>query len=220
MGLRGFENRLERLVEGTAARFFRSGLTPLEVGYRIAREMDAARSAGVRGNIVVPNYYLVTVSPEDDDRFSQIEGTLTRDLAESARDHAEDNGYKFVGPVQVEIQRDDSLGVGRFHVKPGMREVPAESRRGALVPPLGGSIDLTVGGPSLIGRSSDCTVVFDDSNVSRHHAEIRPTAEGFVVSDLGSTNGTRVNGVPIQQQLLEHGDEVSFGSVRVTFEER
>lgn len=220
MGLRGFENRLERLVEGTAARVFRSGLTPLEVGYRIAREMDASRSAGVRGHVVVANSYLVLVSPEDDARFSQIEGTLTRDLAESAREHAADNGYDFVGPVQVEIRREDSLSVGRFDVQSSFKEVPPESRRAVLVPPIGGPINLTVGGPSVIGRLGDCTVMFDDSNVSRHHAEIQPTAEGFVVTDLGSTNGTRVNGSPVRQALLNHGDEIMFGSVRVIFEER
>ena len=57
-----------------------------------------------------------------------------------------------------------------------------------------------------------------DPNVSRNHAEIRPQGDRFVVVDLGSTNGTRVNGVRVDTQLLQDGDEVSFGNTRMRFE--
>ena len=57
-----------------------------------------------------------------------------------------------------------------------------------------------------------------DPNVSRNHAEIRPQGDRFVVVDLGSTNGTKVNGVRVTNQLLDDGDEVSFGNTRMRFE--
>jgi pSer/pThr/pTyr-binding forkhead associated (FHA) protein len=54
--------------------------------------------------------------------------------------------------------------------------------------------------------------------VSRKHAEIRPSGDGFVVADLGSTNGTRVNGLRVDQHQLAQGDELTFGSIRIVFE--
>ena len=61
-------------------------------------------------------------------------------------------------------------------------------------------------------------MVLSDSNVSRRHAELRRKGDGIFVTDLGSTNGTRVNGVPIREQLLASGDEISVGSTRLIFE--
>jgi pSer/pThr/pTyr-binding forkhead associated (FHA) protein len=54
--------------------------------------------------------------------------------------------------------------------------------------------------------------------VSRRHAELRRNGEAVVVTDLGSTNGTRVNGAPVREQVLSSGDEVSVGSTRLVFE--
>jgi pSer/pThr/pTyr-binding forkhead associated (FHA) protein len=54
--------------------------------------------------------------------------------------------------------------------------------------------------------------------VSRRHAEIRRVGEGVVLTDLGSTNGTRVNGTPVREQILVSGDEVGVGTTRLIFE--
>jgi pSer/pThr/pTyr-binding forkhead associated (FHA) protein len=70
----------------------------------------------------------------------------------------------------------------------------------------------------VIGRLPECGVVLQDSNVSRRHAELRRNGEVVVVTDLGSTNGTRVNGTPVREQVLSSGDEVSVGSTRLVFE--
>ena len=61
-------------------------------------------------------------------------------------------------------------------------------------------------------------MVLADPNVSRNHAEIRPQGEQYAVIDLGSTNGTRVNGVRIDKQVLQDGDELAFGNTRMRFE--
>jgi pSer/pThr/pTyr-binding forkhead associated (FHA) protein len=68
-----------------------------------------------------------------------------------------------------------------------------------------------------VGRLPDCGVQLGDASVSRHHAEVRSRGDGFVVVDLGSTNGTRVNGVRVDERELRDGDEVRFGTVRVQF---
>jgi pSer/pThr/pTyr-binding forkhead associated (FHA) protein len=72
--------------------------------------------------------------------------------------------------------------------------------------------------PLVIGRLPECGVVLQDANVSRRHAELRRNGEAVVVTDLGSTNGTRVNGAPVREQILSSGDEVSVGSTRLVFE--
>jgi pSer/pThr/pTyr-binding forkhead associated (FHA) protein len=69
-----------------------------------------------------------------------------------------------------------------------------------------------------IGRSPDCDITIVDSNVSRRHAEIQPRGDGFVVVDLESTNGTRVNGVRVTERELQDGDELAFGNTRMIFQ--
>lgn len=61
----------------------------------------------------------------------------------------------------------------------------------------------------LIGRSPECDIVVPDRQVSRHHAVLERTAAGFQIKDLGSKNGTHVNGVRIEEeQLLRDGDVI------------
>lgn len=72
---------------------------------------------------------------------------------------------------------------------------------------------------STLGRSRQCDVVLDDPNVSREHAEIRPRGGSWVLSDLGSTNGSRINGRPVERsEVLRPGDEIELGSTVLRFE--
>ena len=73
---------------------------------------------------------------------------------------------------------------------------------------------------TTIGRSSDCQVVLSDPNVSRRHAEIRHIGEGYSLIDLGSTNGTEVNGQRVVETALMNGDVISVGQTKLTFERR
>jgi pSer/pThr/pTyr-binding forkhead associated (FHA) protein len=72
---------------------------------------------------------------------------------------------------------------------------------------------------AVIGRSRDCDVVLDDPNVSRHHAEVRPSGGSWIVNDLGSTNGIKLNGRRVRgPESLKRGDEIELGTSRVTFD--
>jgi pSer/pThr/pTyr-binding forkhead associated (FHA) protein len=76
-------------------------------------------------------------------------------------------------------------------------------------------------GGAVIGRSRDADVVVDDPNVSRRHAEVRPSGGSWIVRDLGSTNGVKVNGRrldPSRAQSLHRGDELEIGTTHLTFE--
>jgi Protein of unknown function (DUF3662)/FHA domain len=92
-------------------------------------------------------------------------------------------------------------------------------RRRAVVLAGGKRLIVPPGG-ALVGRSRDCDIVLDDSNVSRRHAEISPSGgQGWLIKDLGSTNGVRVNGRAIDgPHPLESGDRVELGTVGVRFE--
>jgi hypothetical protein len=216
MGLQQFEERLERLVEGTLAKPFRSNLQPVEIGRRLTREMDLHRRVGVRG-LISPNAFVVTLSPADVERFSNFIDALSRELSDAAREHARLEGYSFVGPVEVEIFEGSALRPGRFTVEAEVREAADGGYLAELVLPDGRRVVIGTE-PLVIGRLPECGVVLQDTNVSRRHAELRRAGEGVVLTDLGSTNGTRVNGTPIREQILTSGDEVSVGSTRLIFE--
>ncbi|WCB91341.1 hypothetical protein DSM104299_00012 [Baekduia alba] len=92
------------------------------------------------------------------------------------------------------------------------------ARRRAIVVVDGKRLLVPPGG-AVIGRSRECDIVVDDSNVSRRHAEISPGGQGWRIQDLGSTNGVRVNGRQVDgPHPLESGDRLELGTVSVTFE--
>lgn len=217
MGVRGFERRVERLVEGTFARVFRSGLKPVELGRRLVREMDANRSVGVNGERVAPNHFTIELSHDDAQRFAEVQESLRRELADAAREHARDEGYAFLGPIDVEIRTSDRLRAGNFRIAAGLRESESGLAPGSLVLPDGERVVL---GEAIvtIGRLGDSTLVLEDPNVSRAHAEIRPHGTGFKLIDLGSTNGTIVNGERVGERQLQDGDVVEFGQIVIRFE--
>lgn len=216
MGLQGFERRLERLVEGTFAKAFRTGLEPVEIGRKIARALDTARVIGVKGGWVVPNDIVVYLSAPDLERFSSYTDMLARELADAAREHARDEGYQFLGPVTVAILEDDDLRTGSLEVVAEIVE-GQWIRVGALVMPDGRR--LTLGDEAAtIGRLPNCSVPIADPQSSRRHAEIRPHGDGFVVVDLDSMNGTTVNGRAIREHRLEDGDEIGIGTTTIRFE--
>ena len=76
------------------------------------------------------------------------------------------------------------------------------------------------GQTTVIGRSSECDVVLGDPNVSRRHAEIRRLGRGYSLVDLGSTNGTEVNGQRVTETSLMNGDVIAVGTTQITFERR
>jgi hypothetical protein len=217
MGLQQFERRLERLVEGVFAKAFRSGLQPVELGRRLTREMDQGRTVGVRGT-VAPNHFTFALSAADLKQFDTFRDALVRELAEAAREHAKSEGYRFMGPVEIELVEQGNVSTGTFLVAGEVREGVGGGPVGALVLPEGRRI--VVGDdPITIGRLAECDIpLTGDTNVSRRHAEIRRDGDEFVVADLDSLNGTRVNGAGVKTRRLADGDEITVGLTTLRFE--
>ncbi len=147
-----------------------------------------------------------------------IEDALVAELAEAAREYAREEGYHFMGPVNVELRVDNNLRSGRFGILSQLKQADAGTRSGTVVMPSGDRISL-VDDEHLIGRLADCTIVVSDGNTSRHHARISRSGSSFVIADLNSTNGTFVNG---ERLLADHrladGDIITVGSVSLRFE--
>jgi pSer/pThr/pTyr-binding forkhead associated (FHA) protein len=100
---------------------------------------------------------------------------------------------------------------------PAKRSTRRAPRQLVVHPPEGAPqvVDLT-GGPIRLGRSSSATVELDDVYVSDQHAEFLPDDDGWKVRDLGSTNGTYLNGAKVTQAThVSAGDQVRLGKTRV-----
>lgn len=212
------EHRLERMVDGVFFRRSKGSIRPIELGRRLVREMDDQRSVDVKGRRIVPNDFTVVLSAIDHAGFNDIEDALVAELTEAAREYAREEGYHFIGPVAVQLHVDNDLRGGRFQVLSRLKPATSGPGMASLVLPSGNRVDLGTA-KVTIGRLPECTISINDSNISRNHAEVTAGPTAFVVTDLGSTNGTMVNGVRINgQQALRDGDIISFGSTHVRFE--
>ena len=84
---------------------------------------------------------------------------------------------------------------------------------------IGGRTELLGSAGAVLGRSREADIVLDDANVSRKHAEVRPSGGSWTVRDMGSTNGVKVNGRRIDgAQSLKPGDVIELGTSHATFE--
>ena len=219
MVLRNFERRLEHLVEGTFARVFKTGLNPIEIGRRIVREIDANQSVAVDGALAVPNHYWVYISTADYERFQEVETPLTNELIEAARTHIADESYRVLGPVSVVLVEAAEYPEGTLQVQAQWREGATTPTTAAPVMETGERFTID-DGPFTVGRLPDCSLILSDENVSRHHAVIQRAPGGWTLTDHGSTNGTTVNGTPINEAQLQSGDHIVFGATPATFEAR
>jgi hypothetical protein len=149
---------------------------------------------------------------ETDDRLGLGEfGIQTRIVQPDDVDEVED------------LPADDQAGRTMIYSSAGRVAEPLEERartRNQTALLLYAGKRLVVGPTGVtLGRSRQCEVVLDDPNVSRQHAEIRPRGGSWVLTDLGSTNGSSVNGRRIDgPEVLKPGDELEFGTSQMTFE--
>jgi len=206
------------MVEGVFRRAFKSNVRPIEIGRRLIKEIDSNRTVDMKGRRVVPNQFVVRLAADDQAALADIESALITELAEAVKEYCADENYHLRGPVVVTIEIDQSVSTGRIEVdssvvKAGASEVVAKVT-------LPDDRKITLGKDTLIiGRLAECDIAFDDSNVSRRHAEIKALVGGYAVNDLGSTNGTKVNGVTITfERALRDGDIISVGSHSIRYE--
>lgn len=258
-----FEKGVAKVVNSAFAKTFRSEVKPVEIAAAIQREMDE-RTAAFRGRTVVPNTFDVELGSSDHQRVVEWgEEALAQEIAQAAIDHAREQGYSLVGPVEITFTDQPDLNTGLFRVhsstvradgaaspegaaRPGEPGVPhpgagypgaaAQAARQtpyqpaqyqapypAPEPPRLPVIDidgrryLLAATSTVLGRGSEADIVVDDTGVSRRHLELRRTEHGVIVTDLGSTNGTFVEGHRITAATLVDGNTITLGRTRLLF---
>ena len=165
---------------------------------------------------MVPNDFEIVLSDPDADAFEAFLDVLDRELVEEAREHARTLKAQFLGPISVRFVRDERFRAGRMEITAAI-VAGAGGTAGSLV--LADGTRVTLGDqPTSLGRLSDCAIQIDDPQASRRHAEVRPVPDGYLIADLGSLNGTSVNGRPATEQLLADGDVITIGAVAIRYE--
>jgi hypothetical protein len=236
------ERSLENIFDGLFSRAFKSGVKPLQLGRKLLQVVDSERDVDAQGRRVVPNSYLIQLSPDDREGFADVEPTLLQELTVALREYISQEGYHVEGKARVALRTNPDLRRGKFEIDcrnitpdaapaepspeapvlaaPLLTVVPSAFDRppAVLSLPNGQRIELHEG-HYVLGRHLENDIVLNDTNVSRKHSEFVCAAGEVVVRDLGSTNGTKVNGVLITgEQLLQHGDVINFGTAQVRFE--
>jgi hypothetical protein len=246
--LRNLESKLAGLVEGTFSRAFKSEVRPVEIARKLAREMDEHKVQSL-ARVYAPNEYAVWLSPQDRAQFEGYEDELASELSGYLLEHARRERIDLVTQPQIAFKTDERLRLGEFGIQARLVRPPAheeehpsqgdeghtmvysvsdrvseplrepDHRRGTARLRAEGRTIVVGPAGAVLGRSRDSDVVLDDPNVSRHHAEVRPSGGSWIVNDLGSTNGIKVNGRRIRgPESLKPGDEIELGTSRVTFD--
>ncbi len=225
--LDNFEQRLDQIVNGPFQRVFKDVVEPVEIASRIQQDMDKRAAIISRSQTVVPNSFTVDLSSHDYERLAELVDAIRLELISVVRQHATEQRYVFRGHVDVALAEDPTLDTGVFRVH---SEMKPEAHPPELPVPPGGT-DQFSGHPYLIvagkthqltksrsrlGRGAGVDIPVDDAGVSRAHAEIILGIPP-IVRDLGSTNGTSVDGRKIAESPLHDGAQITIGSTTMTF---
>lgn len=255
--LQRLERRLEDLVEGTFAKVFKGEVQPVEIAQALVRETDDKRAVVSAGRVLVPNDFVIELSFADHERLIRYAEPLAHELATMVKEHAAEEAYTLLGPVDVHFERVDSLDTGVFRVRSGVSAgakagetymtsgaAGASVREAAAKPPVNafpGAPRFSISGGeqydrdspqargmeevffltkpvTVIGRSGDADLQLPDGRVSRRHAEVHYEDGVVLLIDLGSTNGTLVNGQPVSRHQLLPADRVAIGQTTLVFD--
>jgi hypothetical protein len=248
--LQRFEKRLEGLVEGAFAKVFKGVVHPVEILNAMQREAEAHKAILAGGRTLVPNRYVIDLSPYDHSRLAPYAAALAQELAQSQAEFIGEQGWTVYGDVIVEIERGDGLDTGMFRVTAevytGGDVPPAPSYdqgppphmahqgydqqqyapHGGMQQPAGRGVRLVANdgrsyplsiGSTVIGRGDQANLRLPDVGISRRHARLDYDGAQVVLTDLGSTNGSMVNGQRISAVALNPGDMVQIGTTTLTF---
>lgn len=229
-----FEQFMEQLVEGSVARLFRSPVQPVEIARRLERAMESHQTISVR-RVIVPSFYRAYLNPQDFAAFEPVRPQIEQEMAAYLSELAQERGFAMLEHPRVALAEDAAVpkrtiqvvaemtngqGAETTQVIPPAAAPPAARKNHALLllqTPEGPRAIPLESTAIAIGRGLNNDVILEDSRVSRHHAQLRYRQRRFWITDLGSTNGTFVNGARVSETALRDGDTISLGGLELTF---
>lgn len=208
------ERGLERAVNGAFARTFRSGVQPVEIAAGLKRELDIGSVVVDRDRVLAPNRFTVRISGEDAERLTRMGATLERELIGVVSKHAKRQGYQLLGEPDVELRRDDSLTTGVLQIDATQVEgtvswLPVIEVEGVRYPLRSGT--------TIVGRGSDADIRLSDTAASRQHLQLIWDGKAGIARDLGSTNGTKINGQRFREAALSPETVITIGQTALRF---
>lgn len=211
---RDLERRLEQLVEGVAGKVFRGTVHPAELAARIVRESDLVRREGPVG-AVAPNEFAIHLNHRDIAALTGA-GPIDRELERVIEITSVARGWRLEGPARVWFESDSAVSGGMIRVK----ATEAPGRRPPWARLIGADVEhAVVFNRCLVGRSSEADVSLLVDSVSRRHALLWQEDDRAWVCDLGSANGTFVEGVSATTPApIESGQLVTFGATAYLFQ--
>lgn len=231
-----FESFMENMVEGSVARLFRSPVQPAEIAKRLERAMETQQTISVR-RVIVPNLYRAFLNPQDFAAFSPIRAEMEREMANYLADLAQERSFTMLEHPRVELAADPAVARHSIQVVAETQSAPANAdthtqifqpaqasaaqprTRLLLSTPAGRHVIPLETTQMTVGRGLNNDIILEDTRVSRHHAQLRYRQRRFWITDLGSTNGTFINGEQVEEKALRDGDVVSLGGLELTFKE-
>ena len=212
--LDSFERSVERLVGGTFAKAFAAGVHPVEIVAALKREMDSRATTVSRTRSVAPHHYSCALSSEDQGRLAQLGEPFLLEITQALADYANVRGYGLAERLNVDLTVSESLSEGMVEITSTpvgpVVWVPTLTWDSVRYPLIKKS--------TLIGRGTDTDVHVVARGVSRHHAEVRWDGKRAEVVDLGSTNGTKLEGERITRAALPDRCALDIGQARILFE--
>jgi hypothetical protein len=231
-----FEQFFERLVEGSIGRLFRNQIQPAEIERKLERAMTSHQLIGA-GAPIVPNDFSVKLNPVDLTPFESYLPGLCRQMEMWLQGIVDERDLTTIDQIKVQIAGDDSVRRREIVVDavnvdrpPTLAPAPKPVQPTELFRierrPTGAQLLVLRfdGGPQAgqefvirkqsnsVGRALDNDLVLDSADVSRRHARLDYDGRTLTVTDLDSTNGTKVNGRPITSRTIALGDKVAFGA--------
>lgn len=212
---------MDRLVNGAFTKAFTTEVQPVEIAAALQREVDDKAVIVGAGRTVVPNKFQIDLSQVDFDRLTTFGAALELELAGFVREHITEQRYTTLGPITTELNLDENLRTGIFRVTAtaaddgGRTEVNPDLRHGPHLVIDGYIHPLTLT-RTVLGRGSDADIAVTGNGVSRRHCEIELTTP-IRLRDLGSTNGTWIQGERITEAVLDRDLDFVLGDAAVQF---
>lgn len=208
------ERALERAVNGAFAKTFRSGVQPVEIASALKRQLEIGAIVVDRDRVLAPNSFSVRLAPEDEQRLAGMGPGLITELTAVVSKHAKRQHFQLMGPVMVALRADSSLTPGVVQID--AKQVEGSVSWSAALEVNGRQHRLPVGS-TVLGRGSDADITLADTGTSRRHLEVQWNGSQATARDLGSTNGSRINGQRFREAVLQPDAEVVIGQTRIIF---